>query len=286
MKPTSIIFLILSIILIACGFGLCFVANNVSRAQGIPIYAQTFDENNNSIERIDLNVMGITRISLTIKDADVFIINKAEESYIELVNFYKNTYDLKTNSKTIQLDDTINILSLLKFTENGFEFNGLRYYLIPDMYREKKKVVNIYIKEDEEIKIFDIDIKDGNLFMKDFVKRADYTVNVVKGDIYFDTIRTSSMFNLTLNEGKLTFQNCLINVINADINAGYCYFNTLSIDFVDYNLTTPLGRIYYAGEDKGGTFNQFMPMASTKLNVNVNDGDIYIEKIVRPAPPG
>jgi len=261
------------------------VANNVSRAQDIPLYAQTFDENDNSIERIDLNVMGVTRISLTIKDADVYIINKAESSYIELVNFYKNTYDLKTNSKTIQLDDTINILSLLKFTENGFEFNGLRYYLIPDMYREKKKVVNIYIKEEEEVKIFDINITDGDLFMKDFTKRADYTINVGKGDIYLDTIRTNSIFNLSLIEGKLTFQNCIISEINAEVNIGNCYFNSLSLEYLIFNLTAPLGKIYYAEEDKGEAFYQFFPMATNKLNININSGDIYIERIARTTPP-
>ena len=47
MKPTSVIFIIVSVLIICLGVLLCITANSMAADMGIPIFAQTGDAENN-----------------------------------------------------------------------------------------------------------------------------------------------------------------------------------------------------------------------------------------------
>ena len=277
MKPTSIIFLILSIILIATGVGLCFVAENMSTEQEIELYTQSIDENDNNIDRYELENADLSRISLILKKADVNIITNSDETYIELINFSKNTYEFLLNLKTVSVDDTINLLSLLNFAEGGFKFEGLRYFLTPDMYKDKQKVVNIYLKNDNSLKVIDIKIGEGDLKIDNLIPLIDYTISVEKGNTDFYKIRSSSVFNLDIGEGNVKFTDTIIMNANVKINQGD--FNLQTKDYIHqtYNLTTTMGKIFYGDDEKYGTFYQDLPIATTKTKVEIGTGDINIK---------
>jgi hypothetical protein len=276
MKPTSIIFLILSIILIATGVGLCFVAENMSSEQNIQLYSESIDENDNNVERYDLTNADLSRISLKLSKVNVNIINNADESYIELVNFSKNTYEFVLNLKTVSIDDTINIMSLLNFAESGFKFEGLRYFLTPDMYKDKPKEVNIYINDLNSLKVIDIDIDEGNLIIKDVVSRIDYTLNVNKGNVDLIKSRSSSVFSLKVGEGDVKLVETIITKCDIDIEKGDLNMYISNYTLQSYNLTAALGNITYGIESKGGTFLQELPIAATKTTAYIGTGDINI----------
>jgi len=276
MKPTSIIFLILSIILIATGVGLCFVAENMSSEQNIELYSQTVDENNNNIERYDLTNTDLSRISLTLSKANVTIINNSEETYVELVNFSKNTYEFLLNLTNVSLDDTINIMSLLNFAEGGFKFEGLRYFLTPDMYKDKPKEVNIYINDQNSLKVIDIDIGEGDLYIENVLGRIDYTLNVDKGNVDLIKSRSSSLFSLKVGKGNVKLFETIITNCNIDIGQGDLNMYTANYMHQTYNLLTSLGDITYGEESKGGSYAQDLPIAATKTTVIIGSGDINI----------
>ena len=276
MKPTSIIFLILSIILIATGVGLCFVAENMSTEQEIELYTQSVDENDNNIDRYELENADLSRISLTLKKANVNIITDSEETYIELVNFSKNTYEFSLNLKTVSVDDTINLLSMLNFAEGGFQFEGLRYFLTPDMYKNKQKSVNIYLKNDNSLKVIDIKIGEGNLVIDNLISRIDYTISINKGNAEFSKTRSGSIFDLDVNEGNVRFYDTIFVEAKVNINKGNFNFYANNYMHQTFNLTTTLGKIFYGEEEKFGAFFQELPIASTKTIVNIGTGDIII----------
>lgn len=278
MKPTSIIFLILSVVLIASGLGICFIAKNMAEAQGISLYSQSIDENDNIIDIIDLTNANVTRLSIKLKKGSVNIINHAEKSYIEMVNFAKNTYTYRMNARTVAISDSVEIMSVINFTENGFQFHGLRYYLTPSMYKTKEKIINIYLTTDEEVKVFDVDLSEGNLNMKNFTKRADYSINITKGNAEFEGVRTTSEFHLNVDEGNVVLLNTLISYCNVDINKGDLHFKVPNYKDQGYEIATSIGNIYYADEIIGNIYSHYLPISSTKLTVNIGTGDIYISK--------
>lgn len=279
MKPTSIIFLILSIILIATGIGLCFVAENMSSKEEIELYSQSIDEYENSIDRYDLNNAEISRISLILKKADVNIITtNADDSYIELINFSKNTYEFLLNLKTVSVDDTLSLVSLLNFAEGGFKFEGLRYFLTPDMYKDKQKTVNIYLPYENSLKVIDIKIGEGNLKIDNIISRVDYTINIEKGDIDLYRTRSSSVFMLNLGDGNVNLTDTIIINCNAKITNGNLIMNTANYTNQNYELTTSLGNVYFGGENMGGTYSQNLPISATNTLVYIGTGDITIDQ--------
>ena len=279
MKPTSIIFLILSIILIATGVGLCFVAENMSTEQEIELYTQSTDENDNNIDRYELENADLSRISLTLKKANVNIITNSEETYIELVNFSKNTYEFSLNLKTVSVDDTINLLSMLNFAEGGFQFEGLRYFLTPDMYKNKQKSVNIYLKNDNSLKVIDIKIGEGNLMIDNLISRIDYTISIDKGNADFNKTRSGSIFNLDVGEGNVKFTDTIFVEAKVTVNKGDFNFYANNYMHQTFHLTTTLGKIFYGEEEKFGAFFQDLPIASTKTIVDIGTGDIIISPV-------
>lgn len=278
MKPTSIIFLILSIILIAFGIGLCFVAENMSKTQEIDIYSQSVDEFENNVERYDLTMADISRISLTLEKANVNILTNSDsqESYIELINFSKNTYEFSLSLQTVSVDDTVSLLSILNFAEGGFKFEGLRYYLTLDKYKDKQKIVNIYVSETNELKVIDISIGEGNLLIGNIINRIDYTLNIEVGDVELHKIRSSSIFNLNVDRGnaelvETQISNCLIEIGTGDLTMSVANYSNQN-----YDIITSLGNIYFGEEGKGGAYSQTIPIASTKTIANIGTGDVYI----------
>lgn len=277
MKPTSIIFLILSIILIAFGIGLCFVAENMSAAQDIELYSTSVDSDGNNVERYELENADISRISLILKNSNVNIISTSEESYIELVNYSKNTYEFSMNLKTVAIDDTVNLMSILNFAEGGFKFEGLRYFFTPDMYKDRQKAINIYIKEENSLKVIDITLGEGNLLIDSITTRIDYTLNIEQGNVEFNKIKSSTIFDLQVGDGDVKFQDTVVLSCNVSIKNGNFYMNVPNYKNQKYEISTALGQIKFGEEIMGGMFTLDIPIALTKTIVDIGAGDAFID---------
>ena len=94
MKPTSIIFIIVTIILACAGVLMCISAENMAKDQGIALFKQEHDGNNNYVETYDdIDEASLKKLVISLKNADINVYGGAEKSRIELINFSDNSYN-------------------------------------------------------------------------------------------------------------------------------------------------------------------------------------------------
>ena len=97
MKPTSIVSLIISVILIIVGLVTCFIAQNMAQEKGEYLFAE--ERNNDLVQTVDLSESEISKIELIVADTEINIIGKSERSYIEFINFRENYYALSATNR-------------------------------------------------------------------------------------------------------------------------------------------------------------------------------------------
>ncbi len=201
MKPASIISLVIAVLLIIVGLVGCFIAQNMAQANGEYLFSESRGEN--SVQTIDLTESEISKIELICPDAEVNIYGRSEKSYIEFINFRENYYSLSNANRVLSFDEIPDVKSMLKFWENGFTFKGMRYILQFHNKEEegKQKVINIYLTNTKDIKIFDIKVDSLKLNITNMTSGTDYNITTKNAVIDSSVLRTSSTFNINSAEG-------------------------------------------------------------------------------------
>ena len=231
MKPTSIVSLIIAVLLVIVGLVTCFIAQNMAQDNGEFLFAE--ERNNDLVQTVDLSDSEISKIELIVEDTEINIIGRSESSYIEFINFRENYYALSATNRVLSFDEIPDIISMLKFWENGFSFKGMRYILNfrdqPD--ENRAKVVNIYLTTDYDMKIFDINADNSVINIQNMTSPADYNIITDNAVINTSVLRTTSAFsinegkdvkpasNVTLNMKTALISNFNINAVNLELNA-------------------------------------------------------------------
>lgn len=276
MKPASIIFLVLALVLMACGTGLCFFARDMATRDNVELFTEEV-VGDDTVVRQELSEDNVSRFALTLKNCDVNIYGGAETSYIELINFPQNTYDLTVAAKTVTVDDTIGLLSIFNFTQNGFKFNGLRHYInIGQFISDSPKSINIYLSSDSEVKVFDIKIDSGNLGLSDLRRRADYTIDIGEGSVTMANVSTTSTCSISIKKGDLSMSSQVMANLTAEVGTGNLDFLISYPSQQNYSLTAALGTITVMDKDCGSTYETSLPIASSSITARTDNGSITV----------
>lgn len=303
MKPTSYIFLVVAIIISCIGLIICQTAKKKAEAEGIEIFSQTLDENNNSVYTFPFGEGEIyDKINLTLGDADVNIVGGYTEPYIEIVNFREGSYMMTTSNRIISIDTTIDIMSILMFWESGYTFNGFRNYV--HRFNEDEKVnakqVNIYLPADTTVHLINIKIDSGDVSVTNLNADVDLIVDINRGDAEFSSFTTSSGVTASIDVGNVYLYETTLNSFDAtiyttgDVTTRAFTFNrmnvvgkntSVNIDatkelfLYDINLSAVNGKVSVDGEEKGGTY-YYDSYDTTGLSVTVttSGGDITMTK--------
>jgi hypothetical protein len=276
-KPTSVIFLILSVILIAGGAVTCIAAQKMAVANGIELFSQETDENSNGIETHEFSETNTNKITLNLKDVNVNIIGNSEKSYMKLTNFSKNTFEYLISNKNLTVDDSINLFSLFQITTGGIGFNGLRHYILYDRFKDKQKTVDVYISKDDSIKQFDITVDSGIITISGITNQADYILNNGIGDIKMDNIRIISTVTAVIENGNFNIDTASISGnIDIKVNKGNVNAAIKSNNYRGYHLMTANGVINYFGEQKSKYFDIEPLNKTSSFNADVKTGNIII----------
>lgn len=305
MKPTSIVSLVVAVLLIIVGLVTCFIAQNMAQANGEFLFSEERDDD--LVQTVDLTDSEISKIELIVENAEINIIGKAEKSYIEFVNFRENYYALSATNRVLSFDEIPDVMSMLKFWENGFSFKGMRYILNfnnqPD--EDKEKVINIYLSDDKEIKIFDIKADYCTLNIENLLTPSDYNIVTKEATITANSLRTASSFNINAGEDdapadiiKLDMTSAIITNLNINakdlqmnadsfrcMGAGNITCDTGSIDIAtmrkvnmeNMNFTSESGEIMISGELKTSPYintasddlSKLLKITSKSANINV-----------------
>ena len=306
MKPTSIIFLILSLVLILCGVVCCFIGSANAKNQDVSLYFDSVSESGDSINNYELNK--ITSLEIDLDECDVNIYNTSEKSHIEFIDFSNKSYDLtvQDGKATIKNSGILSIFTQIKLNETGFGYNGLRSYLAVNKYPESLRKVNIYISNENTLQNINIKLCNGDIGLKDFTCLSDINVTSDTGNISVDNVLCYATFTAGLTNGDMEINSSKINesdltvAQNGDITvnltaqhsfilgckSGFVYLEgekTLS----DYSSVYPLGTVYQNDEaaDNADDAQTVFTNNPLILTADVNKGNIYVNSLADSTSP-
>lgn len=281
MKPTSIVSLIISVLLIIVGLVTCFIAQNMAQDNGEYLFAE--ERNDDLIQTVDLTDSEISKIELIVGEAEINIYGRAEKSYIEFVNFRENYYALSATNRVLSFDEIPDVMSMLKFWENGFSFKGMRYILNFNNQPEddKPKAINIYLEADREIKIFDINADVCTLHIENMTSPTDYNIVTKEAVIDASTLKTTSSFNINAGEDNKPADKVTLNMATAMISNINIQADDLQID-ADYFRCNGSGNIICkTGNLDFATIRRVTEMS---LNLTSESGQIQVEENMVESP--
>lgn len=299
MKPSSIVSLVVAVLLIVVGLTTCIIAQNMANANGETLFSEV--KSDGLVTQEDLTGVDISKIELIVSDADINIIGKSRSSYIEFVNFRENYYTLTKSNKVLSFDEIPDVVSMLKFWENGFSFKGMRYIFNFKPETEGKKVVNVYIGSDMNIKIFNISADRCTLNLENLTSGSDYNIDIVSGEINATTLKTTSSFyvngtNLKLNLNSAVLNNMEVKADHLEMTVGSFRVNggadvecrsgvvdlvtPSAIDALPLDLDTIEGTIRINGKEVSSSYRQNESDSSNAalIKVTTETADISIRQ--------
>ncbi|MBQ7161153.1 MAG: DUF4097 family beta strand repeat protein [Clostridia bacterium] len=219
MKPTSIIFLILSAILIISGIIICVIAGVIAKNDGIELYVDYMDDAGNAVVEHDLSGKKATDVKIDIKRADVAIITGADRSYIKVENYPTKAYDYWVTDGSINIKDAnaLSIFTSIRINESGFGFTGLRHYLALGRYKDMPRRVTIYLTKGSILNSVDISVKNGSVTIDGLQVRTDCALAVGEGDVKLTDLTSPGTVKVTCGTGNIIFDKCMMSDTNAEV---------------------------------------------------------------------
>lgn len=197
MKPTSVIFLIVSILLAAVGFLLCITASSMATEQGIGLFKQIGDEDDNYIATQTFTEEDLKKIVVKVSNVNVNVIGGAEESKVELVNFMNDSYNIQAGRSTLQISDNSGITGIVDLENFKINFGGFRDYLhylfdFIEGNEKKAQILNVYLTDEADLVNFNITVGNGDITLSDMQIDCDYKIVLASGVVEINNITTDS----------------------------------------------------------------------------------------------
>ncbi len=220
MRPTSVIFLIISILLACVGGMLCLSAVSTAEETGEVLFESIKTENGNYVATKYFGLSAdetpdnsssknnIKKIALNLQNVDVEIVGGAETNKIELYNFTEGMYSYKTSvGGALSIDDLNGLLKMVSFGTSGINFKGFRNLLFYRDYAALDRRVVVYIKNDANITNISCSVKDGSITVKNIAKTCDFTLETDSGEILVDSVAVNSSVTASANSGSVLVKN-------------------------------------------------------------------------------
>lgn len=295
MKPTSIIFLIVSVLLIIVGAITAGVANRMGAAEGIVLTESKGGDEADHTVTYEYEKDRILKISACVDSADINIIGGAAKPYVELVNFFGGTYELTTTNRVLTIKDSVDLTSPQGIASFVMNFGGLRGVVNQITSSGLEKKINIYLTDAAPVNAVELVLGEGNVTVRANKAATDYVVSMESGNLELADVVTSSKLEVTIAEGGITLDNCSVarlvcdlergsvkataklESVDAEISMGdFTYKRTEDTDEVSYSLICQSGAVSLNGESRGSIFNKENSATENLISVTVGVGDIVI----------
>ncbi len=296
MKPVSVVFLIISVILIILGILTCSFAMMQARVQGVQLYDTK--NSDGEIENIfDFSSEEIGKIEINVADADVKIICGADNNKIEIRNFSSTGYVCQVENKALVMETGLNILSLTDLAQGEIRFKGFRYY-VNELFGSDvigRKSVNLYISDTYDIKVIDVKTTNGDITIEGSEFDADITLQVNNGNINASDVRTDSSFDASVtSSGDITLSNvvcamsdvaCESGSVKGDLTADEISVVAekdvklsckTDLEEYNYDLQANDGKITIMGINLNTPHKTHNPNFSKRIQIEAKNGNIDI----------
>ncbi len=281
MKPTSIIFLVMAVILFIGGYAMCRFASARAERDGVEIYSQRTDGEGNQVYSYTVDDNAISSLKLVFSGVNVTVEPTEEESRVVLTNFPVNSYAVTMSGSTVTIDGTVGkIMSLIDRSTGGLQFRGIRYFLMKNPPEGAAKSVRVYINKYSKLNSLVINDAGGNISMSELENPLDYTIVSSGASVNLSEISTVSVMKIDITSGELNCDGCEIFTIRASISDGKARINTAGrydANTIAYNLSAENGSIIYNGAILEEQIYKVSPANSyARMEISVKNGSINL----------
>lgn len=296
MKPVSIIFLVVALLFGIGGYACMMVGQNMAAKEGVDLLSGISDGEENYVRTYDYDSENIGKISVNVKDAEVNIIGGSPRAYVELINFADGMYEFSAANRLLTISNNSDFSEITDLASLVFNFKGLRSLINILNIRGLDKTVNIYIKDDCPVKVFECKVESGDVSVSKNHAQSDYNITVDSGSILLEKLTTGSFANIEIESGNLTIDDCDISSISLEIGKGsaelittYAHQLNAKLDngdfrfgyrgqlaYVNLSLFADDGGVKLDGESKGSSWEITDLPTSTRFDVTVSKGNIAL----------
>lgn len=262
MKLTSVIFLIISVILLFTGVFLCNYAREIAPNQAA-IDGYVVNKDGDTVVEYYFEEGGISTVNVDLKDCDVQIVKGGKTSYVVMKNFLTTQYICSVSGKILNVSNNISLSDYINFDGSGVKFGGV-WQTLRAKFVDKgntDRLVYVYIGEDEAIKQVNITSSGGVVRLVGFNDGQNVSLNVNNSTVELDSITAESIklesakSEVTLsNTNSETFEGKLekgsLNVVSAvmnetEIEATSAEINVLNLACVSLDVEINKGNINF-----------------------------------------
>ncbi len=295
MKPTSIIFLIVSLVVVLLGFATLGVASGLATSQGVEL-GMPASEDGNYYAEPDFDAEAVGKISVALGEATVNVIGGAEKSYVELINFTEGMYAASSSNRVFTLNDSTELTSFSSIISMVSGFKGLRTFVDYFEMRNLERTVNIYLCDDYPINAVEITLQKGEVNIKNNRTLTDYYVDIKSGEFNMIDVGTTSVVKVEVASGDVRLDDCDIEQMSVTVKAGnvqataqvnrftvnvesgdFDYSCYSSIDATNVKLAASAGTITVDGNAVGGFMQTSDAATGNVIDATVSVGDITVK---------
>lgn len=282
MKVTSIVFLVISILLVITGAVVLNKSVEMAEEKNVDLFKQTLKDNGDLVNTVELSVENTNKININLKNTDINIIGNSEKAYVEIINFNVIEYSTFTNNRTFNIEN--DLMSAVKGSAEGgkIHFDGVREFLRKDEYNKDQKRVNIYLTPDSTVKIFDIKIENGTINVKDLDLLCDFYTVINEGSFVCENTPKISYIKSEIKKGDVKVNKAY--VANADINIenGNIELTTPTSYVYDFDIESETGKIRYNDDTHNGKFTVENEETNAFFMAHVGVGNVTIKTYEAP----
>ncbi len=279
MKFSSVIFIVIGVCSIIAGLILCTSADAAAKEDGYNLHEGFYDAEGNISEKFPFGIsedVDISKISVELDGVDVEIIGGSARSEIICENLTPGTYASFVSNKVITFTNILDSSTILDAL-SSIEFDGIRKFFDPEIFKPKPKKVYVYINEESEIiKQLSLELNNCNVNVKNVTGSLDFRVKATNSNLTFTDCQTDSSINCEITKSELKF-------INFEFNRSEFIFTDSKFDFDStlfilhrFNIVSDK-TIVVNGENFEGDYNLYMEYDTYPLvKINATGTDIKI----------
>ncbi len=280
MKPTSIIFLAMSLILLFGGFMTCKVAESMADKQGVKIYSQELDKNGDAVYTYNLSSEEITKLTLTFSGVNIKVHYTENDSYIKLTNFSTSSYSTSLSGNVVSVDGTVGAIStLIDFSGGGISFKGLRYLFLDEPDQSRERSVDLYLSSKSSIKTIEIKSTKGGVMLDGLDGRFDFFIDAADGDVTLNNITNAAVANIVTTTGKVEVNSSIITslaVTTGDSDITVKADGKYGEHNASYELKSQSGVVVYNDTEKGPSYRAVAPDGVTSVKLTSGTGNVFV----------
>ena len=229
MRPTSVIFLIISILLACVGGMLCLSAMTMAEESGEVLFESVENEDGNFVttkyfglaegENPDHSSSknNIKKMEFNFENVDVVIKGGQDVNKIELYNFTEGVYSYKTSvGGALSIDDLTGLLKMVSFSSSGINFKGFRNLLFYFDYAKLERQVVVYLRDDTNVTNISCTVNNGSISVENLTKTCDIKLTASAGDVSVKNIAKDSSVTVSLGTGSVLVEDSSLYVLTVD----------------------------------------------------------------------